>query len=267
MFSRFPAIVLSLLAGGAVLAQSGGIEVRVVDPDGTPFPGATVTISHDTGHVKTTAQLTDNKGATVFPVLRPGNGYSLLVEAPGFSPMRQDQLRVRLGSVETLAVQLIEEVRETVTVRTERQVVDLDAAAASTKFSEDFIGDLPVPGRFYQNVLTMTPGVNDADGDGNPNVHGSRSRDFSAMVGGVRNVDPLTGQWMSRINPNSIEEMEVVTAGAGVEFGRAQGGFARIIQKQGNNEHEGTFDLLYRTSTLDGTGARDIDKTSDSTLR
>ena len=62
---------------------------------------------------------------------------------------------------------------------------------------------------------------------------------------------------MSLVNADSIEEMEVVTAGAGVEFGRAQGGFARIIQKQGTNEFEGTLSLLYRSSKLDGTGAHD----------
>ena len=67
----------------------------------------------------------------------------------------------------------------------------------------------------------------------------------------------MTGQWLSRINPNSIEELEVITAGAGVEFGRAQGGFARIIQKQGNNTHEGVFEFYWRTSKLDGHGAKD----------
>ena len=130
---------------------------------------------------------------------------------------------------------MMEEFQERVKVVAESEVIDLDQTSQTTKFSENFISDLPVPGRFYQNVLTMAPGVQDADGDGNPNVHGSRSRDFQAVVSGVSNVDPLTGQWMSRINPNSIEEMEVITAGAGVEFGRAQGGFARIIQKQGSN--------------------------------
>jgi outer membrane receptor protein involved in Fe transport len=99
--------------------------------------------------------------------------------------------------------------------------------------------------------------VQDADGDGNPNVHGSRSRDFQAVVGNVSNVDPLTGQYLSRINTNSIEEMEVITAGAGVEFGRAQGGFARIIQKQGSNKHEGVVEVYWRTSKLDGDGAND----------
>jgi len=104
----------------------------------------------------------------------------------------------------------------------------------------------------------MAAGVTDADGDGIPNVHGARSRDFSAVVGGVRNVDPLTGEWLSRVNAHAIAEVDVVTSGAGVEFGRAQGGFARIIQKQGNNEHEGLFGLKVGSSVLDGIGARSI---------
>jgi outer membrane receptor protein involved in Fe transport len=146
---------------------------------------------------------------------------------------------------------------ETVKVIATGDVVSLERTAETTKFSDEFIQDLPVPGRFYQNVLTLAPGVQDADGDGNPNVHGSRDRDFQARVGGVSNVDPLTGQQMSQVNPNSIEEMEVITAGAGAEFSRAQGGFANIIQKQGSNDLEGVFELYWRSHLLDGSGAFD----------
>jgi hypothetical protein len=216
-----------------------------------------VTISNEMGYVKTTTELTDKRGEVLFPVLRPGAGYVIQVSFPGFSPLRLDNQRVRLSQTTSLPVQMMEQITEQVKVVATGDVVDLDKSEQSTRFSDDFISDLPVPGRFYQNVLTMAPGVQDADGDGNPNVHGSRSRDFQAVVGNVSNVDPLTGQWMSRINTNSIEEMEVITAGAGVEFGRAQGGFARIIQKQGSNTHEGIVEMFYRTSKLDGDGARD----------
>jgi len=100
--------------------------------------------------------------------------------------------------------------------------------------------------------------VIDPDGDGNPNVHGGRERDFRAQVGGVSNVDPLTGEWLSRINSETIEEMEVLPWGAGVEFGRASSGFARVLQAQGSNEFEGVFSVLYGSSTLDGSGAANV---------
>ena len=72
------------------------------------------------------------------------------------------------------------------------------------------------------------------------------------MVDGVSNTDPLTGEWLSFLNTEAIEEMEILSTGAGVEYGRASGGFARIIQKQGSNRFEGLFNVIYRSSDLDG---------------
>ena len=117
---------------------------------------------------------------------------------------------------------------ERIMVVAEGPVVRLEDTQVTTKFSEEFVQDLPVPGRYFQNDVTLAPGVDDADGDGNPNVHGSRDRDFKTAVGGVSRIDPLTGQKMSEVNPNSIEEMKVITEGAGAEFSRSQGGFAKL---------------------------------------
>jgi outer membrane receptor protein involved in Fe transport len=237
-------------------AQSGGLTVEVVDSDG-PLAGATVTISHPTGFIKTTSLLTDEDGIVEFPVLRPGRGYTIEASFAGLGKHRVDDLEVKISRVSSVTVQLTERLTERVKVTTEGAVVDLEKVSSSVRFSDEFIQDLPVQGRFYQNILPLTPGVQDANGDGNPNVHGSRDRDFKAIVSGISNVDPLTGQQGMQINPNSIEEMEVITAGAGVEFSRAQGGFARIVQKQGSNEFEGVFEFYYRTSKLDGEGAGD----------
>ena len=250
------AIMVVGLAFTAASAQSGGMTVVVSDEVG-PLPGAIVTISHDTNFVKTTSVQTDARGEAVFPVLRPGKGYVIEVSMNAFGTQRISDIHVRISDHQTIPVVLASEMVETVKVTATGEVVKLEDTQKTTRFSEEFVQDLPVPGRFYQNVLTLAPGVQDADGDGNPNVHGSRDRDFKTNVSGVSNVDPLTGQQMSQVNPNSIEEMEVITAGAGAEFSRAQGGFATIIQKQGSNEFEGVFEFYYRSYLLDGTGAFD----------
>jgi hypothetical protein len=256
------ATVVVALAISVAAAQSGGLTIHVSDSNG-PLPGATVTISHETGYVKTTSMITDAEGRVEMPVLRVGKGYILEVSFPGYAPRRIADVHVTINENQDIPVLLSEEIIERVKVTAESDVVDLEKTTTSTKFSDEFIQDLPVPGRSYQNVLTMAPGVMDADGDGNPNVHGARSRDFKTEVGGISNVDPLTGQYMSDVNPNSIEEMEVITAGAGVEFSRAQGGFAQIIQKQGSNDFEGLFEFLFRSSKLDGDGAHDYSNMPD----
>lgn len=58
-----------------------------------------------------------------------------------------------------------------------------------TTFSSEFVSDLPVSGRFYQNVLALAPGVQGSDGDGNPNINGAREREFNTVVGGIGVVD------------------------------------------------------------------------------
>jgi Ca-activated chloride channel family protein len=52
----------------------------------------------------------------------------------------------------------------------------LVAAPRMTTFSSDFVANLPVAGRRFQQVLALAPGIQDRDGDGNPNVNGARER-------------------------------------------------------------------------------------------
>ncbi len=253
LYSRVLAGLLTAFALTTAAAQTGAIRVRVIDAsDRTPLPGVTVVLRNSMQYVATTTVLTNREGVAEFPVLRAGSGYSLEVSFPGYAKQIQTGLKVPISQVLQVGFALSPEMVEREVVVGKRETVDLEKSSHSTKFGDDFIQDLPVQGRFYQNVLTMAAGVQDADGDGNPNVHGARSRDFKAQVDGVSNQDPLTGYQMSQVNPDSIEEIEVITAGAGVEFGRAQGGFANIIQKQGSNDFEGTFNFLFRSSLLDG---------------
>jgi hypothetical protein len=51
-----------------------------------------------------------------------------------------------------------------------------------------------------------------------------------ANVSGISAGDPLTGTFLNLASSDSIEDLTVVTAGAGAVFGRAAGGFAQIVQ-------------------------------------
>lgn len=252
---RVACALVAWMAVGLALAQTGSGGLRVVVQDATtqrPLAGASVVLSNRQQLAPRTALVTAADGIALFPVLQIGGGYAVEVALAGYATLRLPDLRVSSGDARVLLVPMSPELQERVEVRARSDVIDLEETASSTKFSDEFLAGLPIAGRFYQNVLTLAPGVKDADGDGNPNVHGARSRDFKAVVGGVSNVDPLTGQRLSFVNSDSIEELEVIPAGAGVEFGRAQGGFARIVQKQGSNDFEGAFSLLYQSGWLDG---------------
>lgn len=251
------------IAAAPAVAQTGGIDVCVSDADGQPLPGVTVTLSNEQQLSPVVADLTGQNGCAAFPVLRVGGSYGVEVSMPGFATRRYQRLRVSSAQTTIQTVVLTQQLTERVEVSGRVAVVDLDKTGSSTRFDAVFIENLPVPGRFYQNILTLAPGVQDGDGDGNPNVHGARERNFRAIVDGVANTDPLTGEWLSLLNTDAIEEMEILTSGAGVEYGRASGGFARIIMKQGSNDFEGLFSFIWRSSKLDGGASGDIVSTPE----
>ena len=255
----FGAFALSALAVTGAFAQAaGGLRIRVIDnSDKSEVIGAAVTLSNTNRLVATSTLVTDVKGVALFPVLRGGSGYVITIIMDGYAGIRQEAA-VKVGNIQDVVIALAPEMQERVIVTGEKAAVDLDQNATSTQFSSDFIADLPVAGRFYQNVLALAPGVQDPDGDGNPNVNGARERDFKTSVGGISNVDPLTGTFLNLVTSDSIEDLTVITAGAGAEYGRAQGGFAQIIQKQGSNDFEGVFGMLYESAALDGNGATGI---------
>ena len=259
LFRAFGMLSLVVLAVTTASAQStGGLRVRVLDnADKEGVVGAAVTLSNTNKLVATATILTDVDGIALFPVLRAGSGYVVTVIMDGYAGIRQDAV-VTNGTTRDVPIALVPQNVEKVVVYGEKTSVDLDQNQTSTKFTSEFIADLPVGGRMYQNVLALAPGVQDADGDGNPNVNGARERDFKTTVGGISNVDPLTGTFLNLVTSDSIEDLTVITAGAGAEFGRAQGGFAQIIQKQGSNDFEGVLGFLYASKALDGNGSTNI---------
>jgi len=92
------------------VAQTGGIDVRILDPSGDPLPGATVTISHPTDYVKATSQQSNKYGTAVFPVLRAtgnaGVGYTIQISMPGFSTVQFTDVKVRIGETVRLPIKI-----------------------------------------------------------------------------------------------------------------------------------------------------------------
>lgn len=256
---RLPAVlVLSLVLGRGVLLAQGisGIRGQVLDKDGAPIPGATITLSQPSSGVARGA-VTDAHGEYRIAPLPPGTGYVLRASFPGMASVSIPDVELSAGimTVVPMTLRPESEVREKVRVQARADMVSTEDTTTSTRFSDEFIEDLPILGRNYQDVLSLAPGVTDVDGDGNPNIHGARDTDVVTLVDGVSTVDPLTGHVGQQLNLESIQEIEVKTSGASAEFSRAQGGFVSIVTKSGGNQFEGTFKFFWRGDLLDGDGA------------
>ncbi|HKY32939.1 MAG TPA: hypothetical protein VJV23_10405 [Candidatus Polarisedimenticolia bacterium] len=123
-------------------------------------------------------------------------------------------------------------------------------AGTRAVFDARFIEGLPIIGREYQDVLTLIPGVRDADGDGQASVHGSAEGTVQHRLDGMDITDPLTGRAEMRLDPFVVDRIDVTTEGAPAELGRSAGGFVEVSTRSGSNDFEGrlgawwTGDLL-----------------------
>jgi hypothetical protein len=252
-----------LALGDAAAQVTGGIRGRIVDPSGQPLAGVSLVLSSRTLQVDQPIGRSDGQGRFQAIALDPADDYVVKASLQGFASIAAPDIAVRAGQMTSITVALPPEstVREHVRVTGTASPVDLEERGLTTHLSSEFIDNLPILGRNYQEVLTLSPGVSDVDGDGNPNIHGARDTDVGTFVDGINTTDPLTGKVGAQLNIESIQEIEVKTAGASAEFGRAQGGFANVITKSGGNDFEGAFKFFWRGSALDGDGAGQDDAT------
>ncbi len=100
---------------------------------------------------------------------------------------------------------------ERVQVSARPDVVNTESTQISTTITSEYLSGLPILGTDYQVVLTLAPGAVDVQGTASPNIHGARDTDVVTLVDGV-----------------SIDDIEVITSGAGASYGRAQGGFTGV---------------------------------------
>src|SRR5215471_18203390 len=244
----------SLLAAASTQATLTG---KVIDRNGQPLPGATVVVRNETLDFHEQGSLTDARGLYRFADLPPGKSYQLTISLPGYATLVLTDIVLEPGRAEEQDIVLrpASELKETVRVQAKSSVVDTEKVIASTTFSSSFIAELPLMGRDYQDVLVLAPGVTDVNKTGNPNIHGARDTDVITLVDGVSTTDPFTGYFGQNLNIESIQELEVITSAATAQYSRAQGGFASIITKSGQNEFMGTFKFYMRSDRLDGDGA------------
>ncbi|HEV3468513.1 MAG TPA: TonB-dependent receptor [Pyrinomonadaceae bacterium] len=252
-----------LLAAAAAVAghaqtqiTTGTIQGRVQDEQGAVVPGATVEVRNvETNLTKTLS--TDDDGRFVFLQMPPGR-YTLSASKQGFATLEQEPFTLTVGQAASLDLSMkVSQIGEKITVSAV-QTVDTSNTQTTTTIEERSVSNLPVLGRKFEDLLTLTPNVaitQGPDGDeinfaGQRGVFNNISLDggdynngfFGEQAGGQRAaIDiPL----------DAIQEFQVVATGATAEFGRTAGGVVNVVTKSGTNEFHGSLFHFQRLEAL-----------------
>ncbi|HEY7285051.1 MAG TPA: TonB-dependent receptor [Vicinamibacterales bacterium] len=225
----------------AQAVQTAALGGTVADSTGAVLPGVTVTVSspQQVGGVQTS--VTDSQGLYRFPALKPGT-YEMEVTLPGFKTVKRSGITLTLGTTVTIDVALaVANVSETVEVSGATPVLDVKSSASNTQISEALLQNLPT-GRFQPDVINLTPGVNSSVAFG-----GTQSSN-ALLMDGVDVSDPEGGTPWSFFNYNWVEQVQVVSLGANVEYGGFTGVAANSIVKSGSNKFSGLAEYLTERS-------------------
>jgi hypothetical protein len=260
LMRRLVPFLAVLAVAGSSHAQTqittGVIEGTVLDQSGAAVPGADLEARHlETNFARSLTTGAD--GHFAFLQLVPGH-YNVTAKKQGFATVVQEKVRLTVGRAVTLTLTLkVSAVGETITV-SETSTVDRTRTASSSTLDQTTVSTMPILGRKFEDLLTLTPGVSVVQGpDGDEiNFNGQRgifnniSLDggdynngfFGEQVGGQRAAIDIT--------LDAVQEFQVIASGAPAEFGRTAGGVVNVITKSGTNDLHGSGFYFQRLEAL-----------------
>jgi len=257
-------LVLSVLLASALpsFAQTfGQITGMVADTTGGVLIGASVTVTNTQTGFTRTDQL-NSAGVYVFPNLLPGV-YNVRVEMDGFRSGARNAIELQVQ--QTVRIDFSLEVGSvTETVETTAPLLNTEDTTLGTVIDNRRIVDLPLNGRNFLQMVTLTPNVSASfanPGSSGPRQGGNRSEQALSISGGRRewNYFTLDGINNTDVNFNSyiflpsidaLQEFKVETGVYSAEFGRELGQVS-VTTKSGTNVYHGAVWEFLRHNKFD----------------
>jgi Carboxypeptidase regulatory-like domain len=231
----------------------GKITGRVMDPNGSTIPGATVKITNSERN-STQTVTTNDDGVFVAPYLLPGS-YQVLVEVAGFKKSIQDKVQVAINETRTLDIKLdVGTPQETVTVTSDPAQLNAADSNLGLTIDRKRVDELPsVHGDPY-HLINLTPGVaytgsTRLDRPFEPThianfaMSGARGIRSDLLIDGApstatANANEVIASYVP--TTDATQEFKVQTATYDAQFGNTEGGVTSIVTKGGTNDYHGS---------------------------
>ncbi len=248
---------------------SGG----VTDVTGNLILDADVEIANDATGVIFSAR-TNHSGMYLVPILPPGR-YHVQVSKQGFKTIIKADVVLNVQSAVALNFMLpVGATSESLTIDASSPAMNTTDASVSTVVDRKFVENLPLNGRSFQDLISMTPGVvtqsPQSSGQvvgvgGDFSVNGQRTQSNyytvdgvtantgsgngggvgEAATGGTLGGSTALGTTQSLISVDALQEFRVQSSTYSAEFGRSPGGQFSLGTRSGTNFFHGSaFDYV-----------------------
>ena len=251
------------LHGQATASFSGTIS----DKAGAVVSGASVKVtSQATGLTRDVK--TDDSGHYIVPLL-PVGFYTLHVDAQGFGPAEQKDVRLQVDEQRELDFSLQPaSVSTSVEVNATEVAVDTTTPSLGQVITSEEVSELPLNGRNFVQLATLTPGTTASTSPVSFFTSAASSEaatrgSFSLSVGGSREQST---DWLLDGNDNNqldeggiaifssiddIQEFKVLSYNYSAEYGERAGPTVLVTTKSGSNQYHGSLFEFFRNTKLD----------------
>ncbi len=247
----FALLLSSLTAFGQV--DKASITGTLSDPSGASVPAAQITIEYPATGVS--RSVTTNASGVFLMVGLPVGHAVVNAAKTGFRPVRTE-IDLNVGATRTLNFPL-----EVLSVDTSVEVVSEDdlqksSAAIGATFNNTQISQLPINGRNWGGLMTLTPGAIDTGAGNGASVRffAQGGDDVNYRVDGVDATavrNQAEGKSRLMISEDAISEFRVTSQLYTAETGGATSAQVEIVSKGGTNEFHGAAYEYLRNSALD----------------
>jgi len=250
------AFVLAVATFASAQQTTGTIAGRVLDPQGSAIPGATVTASNaDTGFSR--SAVSDNEGLYRLAAL-PVGAYDVKVELQGFQSIERKAMAVSVGQTLDANFDLrVASLAETVQVSGETPLIQTSSSSVGGVVDVQNIESLPLNGRQFANLALTIPGVGlgfhsdpTKSTQFSPQIAGGNGRNVNYQIDGGDNNDDTVGGLLQLFPLEAIQEFNFQTARYKAEYGRSNGGVMNIVTKSGTNKYQGSWFTLFRDNSM-----------------
>src|SRR5579884_1946175 len=222
----------------------------VLDPAGLPVENAKVEAQNQAtgaGYI----QHSDSRGEYRLLGLSAGE-YVLTVEQPGFRTYRQLGITLRVEDRIILDVTLaVGASAQSLEVRAGAPLLEASTGEVKYNVDETKIASLPLDGRNFIPLVTLSPGVA-LPGGGSllPRINGSRPRTNEYLFDGLSALQPEPGQVVLYPVIDAMQEFRLNINSYSPEYGRSNGGTVMIVSKSGSNDYHGDLFEFFRNEYL-----------------
>ena len=272
-FSALCLLLLVLYTTITASAQSTDATLSgvVVDPSGKVIQGADIEILNEATGVRYSG-MTNDAGIYAVTILPPGQ-YRIQVSKIGFKTLIKPAITLSVQGAVALNFTLpVGATSESVTIEGGASAINTTDGSVSTVVDRNFVENMPLNGRSFQDLILLTPGVvtnspqsSGASGaTGEFSVNGQRTESNVYTVDGVNantggflygygtsgtsgSLPAATalGTTQSLVSVDDLQEFRVNSSSYSAEYGLSPGGQFSFETRSGTNDPHGTlFDYL-----------------------